>query len=93
MKVLPLRLCSLNGKTQAEAEKELEKILSNRFPKAKQIKVEDVSGGCGAMYQIFVESEDFKGLPIVKQHQSVCEALKIQIESFHGVRIHTKTPK
>lgn len=67
--------------------------MSSQFPKAKSIKVEDVSGGCGAMYEIHVVSDDFKGLSIVKQHQSICDALKKQIKSFHGIRIHTEVPK
>lgn len=75
------------------SEKELETILSNRFPEAKAIKVNDVSGGCGAMYEVFVESDEFKGLTIVKQHQCVCDALKVQIKSFHGIRVNTRVPQ
>lgn len=30
-----------------------------------------VLGGCGSMYQVFIESKDFEGLSIVKQHQLV----------------------
>ena len=49
-------------------------------------------GGCGAMYEIFVETIEFRGLNIVKQHRLVTDALKTQIKDMHGVRIHTKHP-
>ncbi len=49
-------------------------------------------GGCGAMYEIYVETMDFKGLNTVKQHRLVTEALKAEIKDMHGVRIHTKLP-
>lgn len=71
----------------------MQDILAKKFTQASTIKVEDISGGCGAMYEIYVESNDFKGLSIVKQHQAVCDVLKEQIKQFHGVRIHTKVPK
>lgn len=49
----------------------------------------DVSGGCGAMYEIHVESADFKGLSTIKQHRLVTETLREQIREMHGVRIST----
>ncbi|EFX68665.1 hypothetical protein DAPPUDRAFT_301274 [Daphnia pulex] len=67
-------------------------ILKQKFPTAKYIEVQDISGGCGAMYEIFVETIDFKGLNTVKQHRLVTEALKKEIQDMHGVRIHTKLP-
>lgn len=67
-------------------------ILSKRFPKAVNIKVEDVSGGCGAMYEIYVETNEFKGLSVVKQHRSVYDALKDQIKHIHGLQVVTKIP-
>lgn len=57
--------------------------------KAKDIQVSDVSGGCGAMYEIHVESVDFKGLSTIKQHRLVTDTLKEQIKEMHGVRIST----
>lgn len=69
------------------------KILQNKFPKAKTIQVADVSGGCGAMYEIFVETKDFQGLNTVKQHRMITETLKKEIKEMHGLRIHTAIPK
>ena len=62
------------------------------FPQATNILVEDISGGCGAMYNIYVESVDLRGLSLVQQHKAVTNALKENIKQFHGVRIQTKVP-
>lgn len=68
-------------------------ILKKKFPLAKNVEVVDVSGGCGAMYEVLVESTEFKGLSIIKQHRLINEILKEQIKEMHGVRIHTIVPK
>lgn len=52
----------------------------------------DISGGCGAMYEIIVETKEFKGLSRVKQHQLITDALKSEIKDMHGLRIHTSIP-
>lgn len=44
------------------------------------------------MYEIVVESLDFKGLSRVKQHQLITDALKEQIKEMHGLRIQTTVP-
>lgn len=63
------------------------------FYQAKDIQVNDISGGCGAMYEITVESYEFQGISRVKQHQMIVDALKEEIKDMHGVRIHTIVPK
>ncbi|XP_059099311.1 bolA-like protein 3 [Tigriopus californicus] len=72
------------------AEQKLIDILKNRFPKATDIAVVDISGGCGSMYEVYVEAPDFKGVRTVKQHQLVTEALKAEIPAMHGLRISTQ---
>ncbi|KAG5651713.1 hypothetical protein H0H81_007718 [Sphagnurus paluster] len=54
-----------------------------------QLKVQDVSGGCGSFYAITIASDAFKGLSIVKQHKLVNETLKEEIEGIHGLQIKT----
>lgn len=44
------------------------------------------------MYEIFVETSEFKGLNTVKQHRLITDTLKSEIKDMHGVRIHTKLP-
>nr|XP_022915556.1 bolA-like protein 3 [Onthophagus taurus] len=78
--------------SSGSSEDGMKKILQSKFPNAKEIVVEDISGGCGAMYTVYVESIDFKGLSRVKQHQAITNALKEQIKTFHGIRIETKIP-
>lgn len=89
------RLWSGTSGAQGGGGKEtaITKLLKDRFPKATQVKVEDVSGGCGAMYEIFVETSEFKGLNTIKQHRAITETLKEQIKEMHGLRIFTKIPK
>ncbi|XP_045142516.1 bolA-like protein 3 [Echinops telfairi] len=52
-----------------------------------------VPGGCGAMYEVHIESEDFKAKRPVQQHQMVNQALKEEIKGMHGLRIFTSVPK
>lgn len=74
------------------AEAKLADILTNKFPKANLIEVEDISGGCGSMYTVYVQSVEFEGLRLVKRHQLVTEALKKEIKEMHGLRISASTP-
>ena len=46
--------------SQTEGELKVTQILREKFPRAIAIKVTDISGGCGAMYEIKIESEEFK---------------------------------
>lgn len=49
----------------------IKQALKRNFPKANNIVVEDISGGCGAMFEVHVVSEEFKGVARVKQHLAV----------------------
>lgn len=53
------------------------------------VKVADVSGGCGAMFEVHVSSPEFKNLSLVKQHQMVNAVLKEEVKQMHGIRIFT----
>jgi BolA-like protein 3 len=44
-------------------------------------------GGCGTFYAITIASKAFKGVPLVKQHRLVNEALKKEIEGIHGLQV------
>uniref|UniRef100_A0A663E6V9 BolA family member 3 n=1 Tax=Aquila chrysaetos chrysaetos TaxID=223781 RepID=A0A663E6V9_AQUCH len=57
--------------SQTEGEARVTRVLREKFPRASAIKVVDISGGCGAMYEIHIESEDFKEKRTVQQHQMV----------------------
>ena len=77
-----------NGAPAAEAR--LVEILRDRFPGATDIAVVDISGGCGSMYEVYVEAPDFKGVRTVKAHKMVTDALKKEIAAMHGLRISTQ---
>ncbi|XP_043258580.1 bolA-like protein 3 [Colletes gigas] len=85
-----------NGPNRAlagkQAEQKMVAILKNKFPQAKLIEVSDVSGGCGAMFEINVIAPEFKGLNTIKQHRMINEALKEEIKDMHGLRIYTSVP-
>ncbi|KAH9490427.1 BolA-like protein 3 [Bulinus truncatus] len=73
-------------------EKLVKSKLQEAFPEATEIQVADVSGGCGAMYQIAIESPKFKGVPKVQQHRMVNQALAEEIKNMHGLQLTTKVP-
>ncbi|XP_013882627.1 bolA-like protein 3 [Austrofundulus limnaeus] len=79
--------------TQTDGEVRIAEVLKEKFPLASKLKVVDISGGCGAMYEIHIESSEFKGKRTVQQHQLVNQALKDEIRSMHGLRIFTDVPK
>lgn len=55
-----------------------------------KLEVQDISGGCGSMYALEIESPKFKGLTVIKQHKMVNAVLKDEIQSWHGVQLRTK---
>jgi len=57
-----------------------------------KLEVQDISGGCGSMYGIQVESERFRGLSLVKQQKLVNSILKEEIGGWHGVQLRTGVP-
>ncbi|KAG7327291.1 hypothetical protein KOW79_008897 [Hemibagrus wyckioides] len=91
--VLSCRQTQRSFSTNTEGEIRITKILKEKFPQASSLKVVDISGGCGAMYEIHIESDDFRGKRVVQQHQLVNQALKEEIKGMHGLRIFTDVPK
>ncbi|XP_076046270.1 bolA-like protein 3 [Oratosquilla oratoria] len=81
-----------NGGKAVSGEARLAQLLRERFPEATAIEIQDISGGCGAMYEVWVEAPDFKGLKRIKQHQMITETLKEEIKDMHGLRITTSVP-
>ncbi|XP_046967866.1 bolA-like protein 3 [Vanessa cardui] len=70
-------------------EQKLTEALKKSLPGITYVSVEDISGGCGAMFEVSIEAKEFKGLSTVKQHRLVTESLKSEIAEMHGIRIHT----
>lgn len=42
------------------------------------------------MFNVFVETKEFRGLSIMKQHRKVYDALKDEIGKIHGLHLETK---
>ncbi|XP_030057652.1 bolA-like protein 3 isoform X1 [Microcaecilia unicolor] len=82
-----------NFASGTDGEIKITQILKEKFPLASSVKVVDISGGCGAMYEIHIESEEFKEKKIVQQHQMINQALENEIKDMHGLRIFTSVPK
>lgn len=75
------------GKSREEV---IKKILIEQF-KPRVLNVQDVSGGCGAMYNILLVSDQFNGQTPVKRHKAVLYALRAQVEKMHGISLLLKT--
>ncbi|CAI5760252.1 unnamed protein product [Candida verbasci] len=85
-KIKPIRYYSqqLN-----EYESKIFQILDQRL-KPTDLKIQDVSGGCGSMFSIFIQSDKFNGLTTIKQHRIVNDILKDEISKWHGLQLKTK---
>jgi stress-induced morphogen len=88
-----VRLMSSNGQNiMNEGEKLLFTKLTDKF-QPNRLKVVDISGGCGSMYEIEIESQAFKGLTTVQQQRLVNQTLQNEISKMHGLRLTTSAPK
>jgi len=53
----------------------------------------DVSGGCGAKFDILVVSTHFEGVSLLDRHRKVNDALKEIMNQIHAITIKAWTPK
>eukprot|EP00163_Fabomonas_tropica_P000673 TRINITY_DN10442_c0_g1_i1.p2 TRINITY_DN10442_c0_g1~~TRINITY_DN10442_c0_g1_i1.p2 ORF type:complete len:119 (-),score=26.52 TRINITY_DN10442_c0_g1_i1:118-474(-) len=73
-------------------EDEIQAMIAEELPGA-DITVTDMSGGCGTFFQVRVVAEEFKGKPMVRQHQQLNKILKPAIPLMHGIRYETAAPE
>ena len=73
------------------AVERLESLLQDAFPDARELRVEDRTGG-GDHFQVTVSSPRFDGLPLLEQHRLVNDALAEPLRdgTIHELRIKTK---
>ncbi len=83
------RFCSTSS--PALTEEAIKQLLVRRFGASSVVDVEDISGGCGAMFDVRVLSDEFRGLRRVQQHRLVTAALGAKMSDMHGIRISTST--
>ncbi|KAK6358403.1 hypothetical protein TWF730_007739 [Orbilia blumenaviensis] len=55
-----------------------------------RLDVKDISGGCGSMYAVEIESPKFRGLTTLKMHREVQGILAEEIKGWHGIQLKTK---
>ncbi|ORY88823.1 bola protein [Leucosporidium creatinivorum] len=67
-------------------------ILQGAYPDATHINALDISGGCGASYEITIVSPSFEGKTTLKRHREVNEKLKAEIAELHAFTQKTYTP-
>merc|ERR1719336_3478562 len=60
---------------------------------ARECRVVDQSGGCGASFAITVEAEAFKGKSRLQRQRMVQEVIRDEIAKWHAVTIATKVPE
>ena len=72
--------------------KEIEDLILKSFPDAI-IKIDDLRGD-GDHYAAYVESKEFEGKTMVKQHQMVYNALEGRMgNQLHALALNTSVPK
>jgi len=70
---------------------QIKNTLKVKFPDATRISVEDISDGCGDIYEIYVDSMDFAGKCTAEQHKLVSSALA-KVTDMPELRIFTSVP-
>jgi len=58
----------------------------------ERVIVTDVSGGCGAKFEIVVVSKAFEGVPLLERHRKVNQALEDLLKQIHAITIKAWTP-
>lgn len=81
-------LTSVRGLSTNTKEQVIKSMLEKSLH-STNVQVQDISGGCGSMYHIQVESSCFSGKTRVAQHRMVTEVLEAEIKDMHGLTIKT----
>jgi stress-induced morphogen len=72
-------------------EAEISALLTDKL-QAHKVTIKDVSGGCGAFYEISVVSALFQGKTTIQQHRQVNSVLGPIIGTLHGLTLKTSVP-
>ncbi|GAA5821395.1 hypothetical protein JCM11251_004603 [Rhodosporidiobolus azoricus] len=71
----------------------LEAKIRASWPDLTHVQVFDVSGGCGASYEVIIVSPSFAGKTTLKKHREVNEKLKDEIAELHAFTQKSFTPE
>ncbi|GAA5922452.1 hypothetical protein JCM1841_004916 [Sporobolomyces salmonicolor] len=75
------------------SQESLEAKIRASWPDLTHVQVFDISGGCGASYEVIIVSPSFEGKTTLKKHREVNEKLKEEIAELHAFTQKTFTPK
>ncbi|CAA7027131.1 unnamed protein product [Microthlaspi erraticum] len=73
-----------------------EQVEASLTSKLKPIHLEviDISGGCGASYEVEIVSEQFEGKRLLERHRMVNAALEEEMKEIHALSIKkAQTPQ
>ena len=87
---VPSRTMSIDSRSEGELH--IERLLKEQLA-VSECEVRDISGGCGASYEVYVCAEDFRGKRTLQQHRLVQQILKDEMKDIHALRINTEVPK
>ncbi|TNY18528.1 bola protein [Rhodotorula diobovata] len=71
----------------------LEAKIRQSWPDLTHCQVFDISGGCGASYEVIIVSPSFAGKTTLKKHREVNDKLKDEIAELHAFTQKTFTPE
>ncbi|GAA6052690.1 hypothetical protein JCM3770_007176 [Rhodotorula araucariae] len=71
----------------------LESKIRQCWPDLTHCQVFDISGGCGASYEVIIVSPSFAGKTTLKKHREVNEKLKDEIAELHAFTQKSYTPE
>ncbi|KAI8089398.1 bola protein [Halteromyces radiatus] len=60
---------------------------------AQHVQVDDLSAGCGQMFEVVIVSPAFEGLRLLTRHKLVNEKLKEEISKVHAFSQKSYTPE
>lgn len=76
----------------ASAETIVSRLQSSALAPLQHISCDDVSGGCGAKFDLVVVSTLFEGKPLLARHREVQTILAEEMKSIHALTIKALTP-
>ncbi|KAI7901245.1 bola protein [Cokeromyces recurvatus] len=70
----------------------LKSVITERL-QAQHVEIEDLSAGCGQMFEVIIVSPIFEGKRLLARHRIVNEALKEEISKVHAFTQKSFTPE
>ena len=58
-----------------------------------QLQIEDISGGCGQSFSLYIVSDKFEGKSLLQRHRMVNKCLQDEVPRIHALQMKTLTTK